>query len=92
MEEIRQALAVVLVMGLLAAATWWLRRKGLARVGPSRPGRRLEVAERLALGPQHALCLVRAGERGFLVGLSPAGCQVLESGEWSRFGTTGHAQ
>jgi hypothetical protein len=43
--------------------------------------------ERLALGPQHGVWLVRVGGRGILVGLSPAGCSVLESGDWSRFET-----
>jgi hypothetical protein len=39
--------------------------------------------ERLMLGPQHSLHLVRLAGRGLLVGTSPAGCAVLESFEWA---------
>jgi flagellar biogenesis protein FliO len=70
---------------LLAASIWWLRTRGLVRYAGRRKGRRLETVERLPLGPQHALCLVRMGTRGILIGLSPAGCTVLETAEWSRF-------
>ena len=80
----QQVLAVSLVLGLLAAGLWWLRRKGLVRYGPrfSRP-HALQAAERLMLGPQHSLHLVRLGGRGLLVATSPAGCAVLESFEWA---------
>jgi flagellar biogenesis protein FliO len=79
----RQVWAVSAVLALLAAMLWWLRRKGLARYAP-RGARKpdLQAVERLALGPQHALHLVRLAGRGLLVGTSPAGCAVLESFEW----------
>lgn len=83
MEPIRQVWTVSLVLSLLAAALWWLRRKGLARFAPRGTRRRtLQAVERLTLGPQHALHLVRLAGRGLLVGTSPAGCAVLESFEW----------
>jgi flagellar biogenesis protein FliO len=84
MELIRQLLAVGSVLLLLAAALWWLRRKGLARYRP-RGSREhsLQAVERLMLGPQHSLHLVRLAGRGLLLGTSPAGCAVLESFEWS---------
>jgi len=83
MEPIRQVWAVSVVLSLLAAALWVLRRKGLARFA-SRGARRrnLQAVERLTLGPQHALHLVRLADRGLLVGTSPAGCAVLESFAW----------
>lgn len=84
MELIRQALAVGAVLLLLASALWWLRRKGIA--GPLSGGARkhsLEAVERLMLGPQHSLHLVRIAGRGLLVGTSPGGCAVLESFEWA---------
>ena len=80
----RQVLAVSAVLSLLAAALWWLRRKGLVRHfrgGARQPA--LQPVERLLLGPQHALHLVRLAGRGLLVGTSPAGCAVLESFEWA---------
>jgi flagellar biogenesis protein FliO len=86
MELIQQAAAVTAVMLLLAGALWWAKGRGLASIGGGRRAeRRMEAVERLALGPQHGLWLVRVGGRGILVGISPSGCSVLESGEWSRF-------
>jgi len=41
--------------------------------------RKIEVLERVALGPQHSIHLVRVGERQVLIGTSPSSCQVLES-------------
>ena len=83
MEAMRQVWAVSAVLALLAASLWWLRRKGLARFAPRRRSKQtLQAVERLTLGPQHALHLVRLAGRGLLVGTSPAGCGVLESFEW----------
>jgi len=36
----------------------------------------------VALGPQHALHLVRLGERGMLLSSSPSGCALIESFPW----------
>jgi len=84
MESIRQVLAVSAVLLLLVASLWWLRSKGLTRYA-SRGSRThaLQAVERLMLGPQHSLHLVRLAGRGLLVGTSPAGCMVLESFEWA---------
>ena len=82
---LEQMLAVTGVLGLMAAALWWLRRRGLAQFTArrSRP-RRLEVMERLPLTQQHSLHLVKLGGRAVLVATSPAGCSLLESVEWTR--------
>ena len=84
MEGIAQFAAVAGVLLLLAAALWWLRRRGFA--GPvlagKGAGRRLESSERMPLGPQHTLHLVRLGERAFLVASSPGGCALLENVAW----------
>jgi flagellar biogenesis protein FliO len=78
---IDQILAVGAVIGL--GLVWWLRRRGLGQFRPgrlrARRGRRLELRERLPLSPQHSLCLVRIGGRALLVGLSSAGCSLLDS-------------
>jgi flagellar biosynthetic protein FliO len=88
MELIRQMLAIGGVLTLLAASLWWLRRKGLAGYAMRLPRgvrqRNLEAVERLPLGPQHSLHLVRLAGRGLLVGISPAGCTVLESFDWTQ--------
>jgi flagellar biosynthetic protein FliO len=84
MEWSGQLLAVLMVLGLLCGSLWLLKRKGLVRSGfrrSARPGQpRLEVLDRLALTPQHSLHLIRLADRTLLVGLSPQGCNLLESG------------
>lgn len=84
MELGQQLLAVVMVLGMLCSALWVLKRRGLVRTSfrkasdPSQP--RLEVIDRLSLTPQHSLHLIRLADRTLLVGLSPNGCNLLESG------------
>jgi flagellar biosynthetic protein FliO len=84
MEGIAQFAAVAGVLLLLAAALWWLRRRGFTgTVLAGKPtGRRLQSIERMPLGPQHTLHLVRLGERAFLVASSPGGCALLENVAW----------
>jgi len=80
MEVIQQMAAVGLVLLLLGASLWLLRRRGIS--GISLAGRtarrRLECLERMALGPQHTLHLVRVDGRELLVAASPSGCTLLE--------------
>jgi len=72
--------AVTGVLAVLAAALWWLRKKGAVRFRPRahRAPRRLESIERLALSPHHALHLVRLDDRAVLVAQSPSGLALLE--------------
>jgi len=82
MEILQQLLAVALVLGALGALVWTMKRKGWARgrVSSSRDAQtQLEVIGRLALTPQHSVHLIRLADRILLVGLSPQGCNVLES-------------
>ncbi len=76
MEYFEQLAAVAGVLGGLVALRWWLRRRGWAASLPKRR-RELECLERLALGPQHSLHLVRAGGRLMLVSSSPGGCSLI---------------
>lgn len=82
MEMFEQFAAVGVVLGLLFAALWFLKRKGLVRTAVRGPragdGPRLEVIDRLALTPHHSLHLVRLADRTLLVGISPNGCDLLE--------------
>jgi flagellar biogenesis protein FliO len=67
------------VLTVLAAALWWLRKKGAVRFRSyaRRAPRRLESIERLALSPHHALHLVRLDDRAILVAQSPSGLVLL---------------
>jgi flagellar biosynthetic protein FliO len=84
MEVMQQVAAVGAVLVLLGATLWWLRRRGYAvsTVGRRRDTRRLQCVERVALGPQQTLHLVRLGDRALLVGFSPAGCTLLDNSAW----------
>jgi flagellar biogenesis protein FliO len=84
MEAIQQMGAVAAVLALLLLTLWWLRRRGLAgmTMGRKSAARRLENLERLPLGPQHALHLVRLGGSALLISASPAGCALIHRSEW----------
>ena len=81
MEVLEQMMAVALVLVLLGASLWWLRRRGFAGLNIARrgPDRRLECIERLPLGPQHTLLLVRVGDTELLLASSPAGCALIQN-------------
>jgi flagellar biosynthetic protein FliO len=79
----QQILAVLLVLGLLIGTLVLLRRKGIAQFsaplgGMAAKTRQMRVVERLPLGPQHALVLVKVRNNTFLIGLSPHGCNKLD--------------
>jgi flagellar biosynthetic protein FliO len=80
MDVIEQMTAVAGVLMLLGATLWWLKRRGVAMPALTRraAGRRMECLERLPLGPQHSLHLIRMGDAELLVASSPAGCALLK--------------
>lgn len=72
--------SVALVLCLLGATLWWLKRRGYAAPTAGRRGARsLEPLERLPLGPQHTLHLVRIGRTVAVVSCSPGGCALLQT-------------
>jgi flagellar biosynthetic protein FliO len=77
--------AVVLVLGLLGATLYFLRRNGVASFSggaafrSQSKERQMRVVERMALGPQHTLHLVRVGERMILISTAPGSCQLIDS-------------
>jgi flagellar biosynthetic protein FliO len=83
MEMFEQLLMVAAVLGVLCGGLWLLKRKGWAYTamrtarGDGQP--RLEVLDRLVLSPHHSLHLVRMADRTLLIGLSPQGCNLIES-------------
>ena len=75
MDLLQQLSAVALVLALLGAALWVLQRKNL--IVPRRTGaHRLEIVERVNLGPQHSLALVRVDGGMVLVGTGPGVCEI----------------
>jgi flagellar biosynthetic protein FliO len=85
MEVFQQFLVVLIVLGLLCGALWALKRKGWASTGLRGKREvgapRLEVIDRLPLTQHHSLHLIRLANRTLLIGLSPSGCNLLESAE-----------
>ena len=81
MEGFQQVAAVAAVLALLGATLWWLRRRGFATLAMGRKpgGRRMESLERLALGPQQTLHLVRVGRTALLLASSATGCALVRS-------------
>ncbi|HEX3877945.1 MAG TPA: flagellar biosynthetic protein FliO [Bryobacteraceae bacterium] len=98
METIQQTGAVALVLALLLLFLWWLRKRGLVVVGGSVPAvrrngtRSLERLERLPLGPQHTLHLVRMGGSALLISASPSGCEVLHRSDLREIANSGDVQ
>ena len=81
MDVMEQVTAVAVVMLLLGATLWWLRRRGVAVIAMPRRAnsRRMECLERMALGPQNALFLVRLEDTDLLVASSPGGCSLIHT-------------
>jgi flagellar biogenesis protein FliO len=83
---LQQALAILLVLALLAAALWFLRSRGLAHYRGSvrrKATRHLEAIARLPLTPQHSVHLVRVADHAVLLALSPTGCTLVERVPWT---------
>ena len=84
MDPIQSMLAVLLVLGLLASTLAVLRKRSmltwrLPGMAATPSTRRMELVERIALGPNHALHLVRIDERSVLVATTPGSCQILDA-------------
>lgn len=77
MDVVNPLAAIILVLALLGGALLLLKKRGTAPFRGS-AARRLEVVDRVSLGPQHSLHLVRADGRLLLVATSSTSCQLLE--------------
>ena len=86
-EMLQPVFAILLVLGLLGGLLYFLRRRGMASFSggvmpfgrQSAADRQVRVLERIPLGTQHALHLVRGGGRTILIGTAPGGCQLLDT-------------
>ena len=79
MDFLQPLAAVGFVLALLGAALFVLKKRGLAAFNMPRGGgeKRLQAIERLSLGPQHALHLVKLDGRSILVATAPGSLQIL---------------
>jgi flagellar biosynthetic protein FliO len=77
MDVVQPFTTIILVLALLGGALLLLKKRGAASFRGT-AARRLEVVERVSLGPQHSLHLVRADTRLLLVATSSTSCQLLE--------------
>ena len=97
-----QAIAVLSVLALAGGLALLARRRQGGALWPGlrmrKPERLLVVEERLALGPQHALYLVRLADRRLLGGTAPGAVNFgPEAGEFGWMlrgaaGSTEHAE
>ncbi|HEX4134866.1 MAG TPA: flagellar biosynthetic protein FliO [Bryobacteraceae bacterium] len=77
MDVVQPVAAIFLVLALLSGALLTLKKRGVVSRNIV-AGHRLEVVERITLGPHHALHLVRTGGRLLLVATAPNSCQLLD--------------
>ena len=71
---------VVLCVAVILVLAYWFTRyvaRGFPGIQGPRGSERFQVLARLALGREQSLALVRAGERYFLLGVTPAGISNL---------------
>jgi flagellar protein FliO/FliZ len=70
------AVALLLVLGLLAAAVWVLRRTGIA---PRAGGGHLRLVSQLPLGPRERVVIVEVADRWLVLGVGSGGISRLGS-------------
>ena len=72
---------VAVCVAVILVLAYWFTRHVAARGFPVGPGQKrseqFQILDRLALGREEALLLVRAGERYFLLGVTPSGISNL---------------
>ena len=85
-DALQPVSAIILVLSLLGAALYFLRKRGMASFpnmatpfGRQASARQMNVLERVPLGAQHALHLVRVGDRLILVATAPGSCQMMDT-------------
>ena len=82
MDFVQPIAAIILVLALLGGILLLLKKRGVASfrltgAAGSAP-HWLEVVERVSLGQQHSLHLVRAGGRVLLVVTGPNSCHLVD--------------
>lgn len=78
-KELLSLLGILLVLLLVLGGCWLFTRwagAGLGRI-PGKGGTRMQVVERLPVGRDQALLVVRLADRYLLLGSSPSGFSLL---------------
>lgn len=72
-------LRMVAVLAAVCGLAYVFLRWGVRHLSPFDPTEegRLDIEERLSVGPKQTLLVVRAGDRRWLIGASPAGFEKL---------------
>jgi flagellar biosynthetic protein FliO len=90
LETFSQSIAAFLVLLLLVAFLWAMRRRGLASFNFAltkslAKQKAMQVVERLPLTAHHSLHLVRIQDRVILIGVSPSSCTQIDAFAASAF-------
>ena len=72
--------SLVLVIALLLAVLWGLKRMQSQILTAGQPGRRMQLVETLGVGTRQKLALVRVGEEEILIAITPT--QINALGQW----------
>ena len=80
MEVLRMLGSLAVVIALLLAVLWSLKRMQNKMLTTAQPGRRLQVLETLGVGTRQKLALVRVGEQEILISITPT--QINSLGQW----------
>lgn len=96
MDILQQISAVAFVFLLLGGVVWTLRKNRATNAlrlpwtnrGAARPGRQLELLDRLPLTPQHSLHFVRVLETTYLVATHAGGATMVPVSDASNFQAT----
>lgn len=79
MDFLQPFVAIIFVLALLGGALYVLKKRGAASFHiPGSGTSQMEVIGRVALGPQHALHLVRVGEKQIVVATGPGSSSFRE--------------
>jgi len=79
MELFRAVLALVFVLGLIAAAAWIARRYVPSMFSAKPKGnRRLGLIESLQIDTRHRLVLIQRDDKRHLILIGPGQCQLIE--------------
>ncbi|MFL6451205.1 MAG: flagellar biosynthetic protein FliO [Bryobacteraceae bacterium] len=90
MENFSQSIAAFLVLLLLVAFLWAMRRRGFASFNFAltkslAKQKAMQVVERVPLTAHHSLHLVRVQDRVILIGISPSSCTQIDTFAASAF-------